>query len=481
MPPFLNLSAAAVVATFAISLSATAQEYDQPSILSGGLPEEEEHIVGSPGTLPVDRYDLPPSEAASADLSASGFSVGENATLELESRLFSNRSRDGGNSFSLRQQVHYYGSRFLGQTTSLDYNLRARADWAEGQSIRLRDDFNIDVQELVLTFALGDLTSLRLGRINLRNGGATGFNPTDWFRDNSLVLGGSAAAADRRNERLGVVAITGITTFGQTLVQTGFRPKIKADSDSIWAAKDMIGLGLDRTNSTEAAFVKITPDFGSNLSVTANALLLDGEQGFGVEVSGTLGDNLVLYAEAMDQRRQSLAAEALAGGKGSTSFRAGLDAKTGTERYGQSTIGLNWVLPWKWIGARDISLTFEHHFNGAGLSSAQIETLATASGSDGAAAGALYQLANRRQDPLARQQLFARLVWNDIWNDTDLSLLAYYVPADYSGLGQVVLDVPITQAATLNLRALHVFGDTTSVYGAAPNKTSVQAAMLWRF
>ena len=481
MPPFLNLSATTVIATIAISLSAVAQDYDQPPILSGGLPEEE-HLVGSAGTLPVDRYDLPPSEAASADLSASGFSVGENATLELESRLFSNRSLDDGNSSSLRQQVHYYGSRFLGQTTSLDYNLRARADWTEGQNFRLRDDFNIDVQELALTFALGDLTSLRLGRTNLRNGVAIGFNPTDWFRDNSLVLSGSAAAADRRNERLGVVAITGTTTFGQTLVQAGYRPEIRADSDSIWADKDMIGLGLERTNSTEAAFIKINPDFGSNLSGTANVLLLDGEPGFGVEVSGTLGDNLVLYAEVMGQRHRSLAAEALAeNGKGSASLRAGLGAETGTEWYGQSAIGFNWALPQKWVGARDISLTFEHHFNGAGLSSAQIETLATANGSDGAAAGALYQLANRRQDPLARQQLFSRLAWNDIWNDTDLSLLAYYVPADNSGLGQVTLDVPITQAATMNLRAMHAFGDTTSVYGAAPNKTSVQAAMLWRF
>ncbi|UWQ09721.1 hypothetical protein [Aliiroseovarius crassostreae] len=476
----LNLSVVAVT-TLAIGLPSFAQGYDMPPDLPGAQSEDVTQVEGTTQPVPADPYDLPPSDAATADLSPSSFSIGENATLELESRLFSNHSRDGDSSFSLRQQVHYFGSRSLGQAVSLDYNLRARADWTEGQRFQFGDDFNIDVQELALSVAFNDQTSLRLGRINLRNGVAIGFNPTDWFRDNSLVLSGSAAAADRRNERLGVVAVTGTTSIGRTLVQVGYRPKITAGRDSIWSDKDTIGLGLDRTNATEAAFVKITPDFGTNLSVTANALLLDGEPGFGVEVSGTLGDNLVLYAEAMGQRRQSLASEALANGVGSASFRAGLGADAGKNWYGQSAVGLNWALPQKWVGARDISLTFEHHYSGAGLSGAQIETLAAASGPDGTAAAALYQLANRRQDPLARQQLFARLAWNDIWSDADLSLLAYYVPADDSGLGQVALDVPITQAATLNLRAMHAFGDKMSVYGASPNKTSVQAAVLWRF
>lgn len=464
---------AAAFATCLACLPLHAKASDLPPDLPG-LPIDA-------AVLPVGGFDLPPAETTLSDLSAPRFSVGKDATLELETRLFSNHPRDGDSSLSLRQQAHYFGTRSLGDAVSLTYNLRARADWTEGQDVTLDEDFNIDVQELALTFGLGTHGSLRLGRINLRNGVATGFNPTDWFRDNSLVVTGSAAAADRRNERLGVLAVTGTTTLGRGLLQVGYRPEISAGSNSFWTGMDNIGLGLDRTNATDAGFVKFTPDLGTNLSVTANVLVLDGQPGVGFELSGTIGDNLVLYAEVMGQRRRSLAAEALADGAGTAAFRAGLGADESIGWQGQSAIGLNWALPQQWVGVRDISLTFEHHFNGAGLSSAQIDTLSSASGADAAAAGALYGMANRRQDPLARQQLFTRLAWNNVWNDADLSMLAYYVPADGSGLGQVSLDVPITQAATLNLRAVQSFGGETSVYGANPNKSSLQAAVIWRF
>ncbi|MCJ8335149.1 MAG: hypothetical protein MJH10_12995 [Epibacterium sp.] len=464
---------AAACATWLACLPLHAQASD--------LPPDLPDLPTDTAVLALGDFDLPPAESGLSGLSEPRFSVGEDATLELETRLFSNHLREGNSRGSLRQQAHYFGTRSLGNAVSLTFNLRARADWTEGQNFELDEDFNFDVQELALSFALGTHGNLQLGRINLRNGVATGFNPTDWFRDNSLVVTGSAAAADRRNERLGVVAVTGTTTLGRSLLQLGYRPEISAGSNSFWTGMDSVGLGLDRTNATEAGFVKFTPDLGTNLSVTANALVLDGQPGVGLELSGTIGDNLVLYAEVMGQRRRSLAAEALTDGVGSATLRADLGANEAIGWHGQSALGLNWALPQKWVGVRDISLTFEHHFNGAGLSSAQIATLSSASDADAAAAGALYGLANRRQDPLARQQLFARLAWNDVWNDADLSMLAFYVPADGSGLGQVALDVPITQAATLTLRAVHSFGGSTSVYGANPNKSSLQAAVIWRF
>ena len=496
-PRLMPLAATALILT--LSTPAMAQDFDLPPVLpgdsgAGSVPMQQNSSGAAQNNfdLPPTVGDLPPSLEplpASGNATAQGASAQDqprfnflrHGTLELETRLFRNTPLTGTSAAALRLQAHYYGSRALGPNASLLFNLRARTDRVEGQSYSFADDFSLDVQELALTYSLGAQTSLQIGRINIRNGVASGFNPTDWFRDNSLVLTGSAAAADRRNERLGVLALTATTTLGQTLVQAGYRPEIKASSGSIWSDRDNYGLSLDRTNASEAFFIKATPNIGDNLSLTANALMLDGDPGVGFELSGTIGDNLVLYSEVMAQRRLSLAAEALAGGEGSTALRAGLGADESRKWHVQSALGLNWALPQNLVGMRDISLTFEHHLNTGGLSGNEIDTLATASGADLAATGLLYGLANRRQAPLARQQLFTRIAWNDIWGDSDLAMLAYYVPEDSSGLGQISLDVPIGQNATLNLRAVQSFGDTQSIYGANPTKRSVQAAMIWRF
>ncbi|MBV2358179.1 hypothetical protein KUH32_00185 [Thalassococcus sp. CAU 1522] len=507
MKRLLTHSVAATLA-FQLAVPAMAQDFDLPPDLPG-LPGEtvlpQDDVALAPGasedpsaaadTGPVlsegdADLELPPdtavpvlAEAPSvAQVQPAGIAGnGLSATLELESRVFANTDLDGDTDTALRFQAHYFGNWAIGEKTSLNFNLRARTEIAEGRDYDFGDDFAIDIQELYLSYAVTPGTSLQFGRINIRNGVATGFNPTDWFRDDSLVLTGSAAPADRRNERLGVLALTATTTIGQTLVQLGYRPEIDADPDTVWTDADVFGMGLDRTNPSEAWFLKMTPRINDNLSFTANAVLIDDDPGLGFELSGTLGDNLVLYGEAMAQKRLSLVDEALGDTLGSAAFRDGVGAGQGKEWYLQAALGLNWALPERLVGAEDISITLEYHLNEAGLSNGQIAALSGATGLDGLAASAIYGVANRRQDPLAREQVFTRIAWNDAVQDADLSLLAFYVPADHSGLAQLSLDIPVGQNGNFNLRAISTFGDDTSIYGANPNKSSVQMGFTYTF
>ncbi|NUB45437.1 hypothetical protein GEU84_013645 [Fertoebacter nigrum] len=481
-----------VAATLALALAqpVSADDFDLPPDLPAApaqsLPPDvaPDGALAAPDTDPATtpgEFSAPPGvEFASAE-DAAPSAAGRNATLVLEARAFANRDLDGNTTNALRFQAHYFGARDFGGRTGLIFNLRARTFIEENRSYRFADDFNVDVQELALRYALSPETSLQFGRINIRNGVASGFNPTDWFKDGSLVVTDSAAPADRRNERLGVVALTGTTTLGQTLMQIGYRPQIDADPGTVWTDRDNFGLGLDRTNPSDAWFVKVTPQIGDNLSFTANALLLDDDPGIGFELSGTLGDNLVLYSEMMAQKRLSIASEALGASEGSAAFRDGVGAGQGKDWHYQAALGLNWALSQKMVGARDISLTMEYHLNTAGLSSSQIDTLSGAQGADEAAAGAIHGIANRRQEPLARNQIFTRLAWNDFWGDSDLSLLGFYVPADGSGLAQLSFDVPVGDNGNFNLRAISSFGDSRSVYGANPTKTSVQMGMTYTF
>ncbi|WP_425101087.1 hypothetical protein [Tropicibacter sp. S64] len=441
------------------------------------LPPDVADVPLEDGVIPEGDI-TPEGEAMLAAEAPRGLRYG---TLELEARAFHNTDINGDSANAFRLSAHYFGTRDITDSTSLLFNLRARADTVSGQSFRFEDDFNFDVQELAFSFALGPQTTVQVGRINIRNGVATGYNPTDWFKDDSLVVTGSAAPADRRNERLGVFALTGTTTFGQTLVTAGYRPEIDADMGTIWTDRDNFGLQLHRTNPSDAWFLKVSPNIGDNLSLTMNAVMIDGDPGVGFELSGGVGDNLVLYSEVMAQQRLSIADEALGTSLGSMGFRNGVGAGQGKEWHYSAALGLNWALPASIAGQQDISLTLEYHLNSAGLDGSEIDALAGATGLDRMAAGAIYGVAARRQEPLAQQQVFARAAWNDIWGDSDISLLGFYVPHDGSGLAQISYDVPVGQNGVFNLRGMTTFGDETSVYGANPNKSSVQMGFTYTF
>ncbi|SFR40069.1 hypothetical protein [Litoreibacter janthinus] len=459
-----NLLTYTVAATLGlVNLPAHAQDFDLPPdlVISG-----QESVLTQEDT--VETTGVSEEKARSA-------------TLATEFRAFHFDELSGGNSAALRVSAHYFGTFELSDRASLLFNLRGRIERAEGQTFSLDQSVNLDVQELAISYTVSPQVSLQFGRINIRNGVAVGFNPTDWFKDNSLVTAESAAPADRRRERLGVFAVTGTATVGNTLLQMGYRPKISASTGSVFSDMDSIGLGLDRTNPSDAFFIKATPQFGSNLSVTGNFLLNDGDPGLGFEVSGTIGDNLVLYGEAFAEKRLSIASEALAGGLGSAAFQQGLGVSNQKDWELTAALGLNWALPQSFVGARDISVVLEYHLNTAGLTGSQIDTLASATGADGLAAGAVYGTASRRQEPLARNQIFTRIAWNDFWGDSDLSALGFYVPADGSGLAQISVDVPIGQNATLNLRGISTFGSSTSIYGANPTRRSLQLGMTYVF
>lgn len=444
--------------------------------------------VASP--LRADEFELPPDVglapemgvgvAAEALPPAAETTTEAPGTLTVEARLARVETRDGTETGAFRATAQWMGHRSFGPDLGLRYNLRVRATQVQHEDFDLRDDLKLDVQELALHWQARPGLAFDLGRVNLRNGVAQGYNPTDWFKADSLVTSDSADPGDRRLERLGTLMLAGQLSLGADLLSFGYRPRISASGDDLLAGHDVIGLNLDRTNPSEALFLKYAPDTGDNLNLTVSALVEDGEPGLGLEVSAAVGQSLVLYAEGFAQRRLSLAGEGMAGG--SAGLRDALGADAGKAWQAQAALGGSWALPSALVGQRDISLALEYHYNGAGLSAGRLDALALASGADLAAAGALRSFAATQQEPLAREQVFARLAWNDLWKDADLSLLAFYVPADGSGLWQASIAIPFhDDAAELSLRAARSFGDGTSAYGANPVDTSAQIAVRYTF
>lgn len=462
-----------------------AEAVAEPGLEAADVPQipPDAGIASAPGDIPLPDIGLGDMADGGGDASRGedlpGMAAPRDYTLQLEMRAARNELLDGSSIGVYRGSAHWFGRWSLGEDGSLIYNLRARATKIEGASFTLDDSLRLDLQELAYTHRFSNDFTLEFGRLNIRNGVAQGFNPTDWFKADSLITADSQDPSDRREERLGTLIIGGTGSVGSTLYQFGFRPRIRAGEGSLLADKDVIGMGFDRTNPSEAAFLKVSPELGGGVAMTGYLLWEDGHAGAGFEVSSSLGDSLVFYGETFIQDSRSIAAQALRDGQGSAAFRRRMDADDGYEWLTQAAIGMSWSLP---IGQEDASLSLEYHFNDAGLSDSEIDALAAAEGMDLAAAGAIRNLAAVEQMPLAREQLFARFAWNDIWGDADFTALGFYVPHDESGLIQVSAGIPLfNDNAEISLRAITTFGGSDSIYGANPVETTTQVALTYTF
>lgn len=304
-----------------------------------------------------------------------------------------------GPDWSQRTDLRMFGHAALSDRVGVLTNIRLRTRWAEGDDYAIGEDSHLDVQELAVDVQATDWLTLEAGRINVRNGVATGFNPTDWFKNDSLVVSDSFDAVDRREDRLGTLVTQAVVHGDNAVFVGGYRLPVKADAGSWAADRDFIGQALDRTNGEEAVYAKLTPLGSSNLSVTMNAILEPHQPGLGAEVSGAVSETLVLFGEWFGQRRHSLVDEARQTAPLPAQVVKDLGGGKGRRFLSQFAIGGTWSLPFSMVGAEDISVTAEYHFNQAGLTGDEMDAWFDAGRAGAVAPGPLWavrSIATRR-------------------------------------------------------------------------------------
>jgi len=150
---------------------------------------------------------------------------------------------------------------------------------------------------------------LDLGRVNIRNGVGSGYNPTDYFKDASVVTSTSRDPNSLRLNRLGVLtanlqAVTEWGAFSFTAV-----PELANERsfDELRDNQTVLGLGLDRTNSTSTLLTKFSPTINDRITLDLLVRLADGERASaGLNLTGLLNDSLVANLEISAQKQQSL-------------------------------------------------------------------------------------------------------------------------------------------------------------------------------
>lgn len=265
------------------------------------------------------------------------------------------------------------------------------------------------LKELYLSRQITPGEIVDFGRINTHYGVATGYNPTDYFRDDAIRSVVSLDPNSLRNNRLGSVMLRSQILWTGGSLTALVSPKLASQpSDAAFS------VDLGSTNNMNRYMFA----WSQQVSESVNPqFLLYGEAGkspqTGFNLTHLQNDATMTYIEWSGGKSASLYSQAL-GGPERNVFRNRLAA------------GLTYTT------ANNISLTLEAEYNGAALDSADWAAL----GNGSPAAYQQYRnVAQQALDLPTRESLFALVRWPDaLVTHLDLSAFARQDMVDQSRL-----------------------------------------------
>ena len=291
-------------------------------------------------------------------------------------------------------------------------------------------------------------TLVDLGRVNLRYGPAYGYNPTDFFRDNTLRTMTTVNPLALRENRLGTFVLRGQQLWGDTGVSLAYAPKLASRASAEGASID-----AGATNNRSRALVTLSTRLTERIS---SQFLVYDESGLGPQMGASttalLTDAIVAFAEGSRGREPDLLTRAL---------------KASEPQHARNRfVGGVTVTPFP-----RLSLTGEYQYNGFALDKAG---WAAASVGGPAALGAYLLEAQRLQELASRQAWFAYATLKDAGTkNLDLTALLRVDANNHSRLGW--LELRYHWARTdVALQLQQQSGRQLSEYGLAPYRRSVQ-------
>jgi len=294
-----------------------------------------------------------------------------------------------------------------------------------------------------------------LGRINVRNGVAVGYNPTDYLRAGALRSIVSLDPASLRENRLGAAMLRGQALWTGGSLAALYSPKLADQrNDAVFSAD------LGATNQRERWQLALSEKLSDALNPQ---WLLSGGDGqstqLGLNLTGLPNDATVVYFEWSGGRAPSLAAQAQMS-PDNTAFRSRLST------------GLTYTTP------NNVSLTAEYQYNGAAPDKAGWDALRRG---PPAAYGQYRGFVANIQDPPTRHNVFLYALWQDaLVKHLDVTAMVRYDATDHSRLQWLEARYHWTRV-DLALQTQLNTGQPGSNYGALPDRRLWQASVRYFF
>ena len=334
-----------------------------------------------------------------------------------------------------------------------------------------------DFREGYVSWEVAASTFLEAGRINVRNGVALGFNPTDFFKTRTLVGQASLDPSVIRQNRLGTLMARGQKIWDGGSVSIAFAPKIYEPSPIV--DNDRLGIDprFDATNSAYRVLGTLSLDLG-DLSPQLLGYFEHHRSKIGVNLSRPFGNAVIAYAEWAGGQETNLIMRSFAYGQATGTLPAELSlflpTDTKTAFHNDVAAGASWTI------ASKIALNFEYHFHQAGFTHEDWRNwfdIGSSPTSWPAIAGEFWYIrgyANDQQEPMSRHQFFVRGAWPRAFvSMLDLSGFALVDLFDGSTLVQVLISYYLSDAWTFAAYGSTNTGRARSEHGSLPQFGSV--------
>jgi len=357
---------------------------------------------------------------------------------------------------------------------TLTLSNRLNAFEQEGQSLASADTVRNDLREVSATLEPIASTYLEAGRINVRNGAALGFNPSDFFKTRTLVGQSSLDPSVIRQNRLGTLMVRAQTLWSWGSASVAYAPKVGEPAP----VTERNPLGIDpRFEATNAAHRVLT---ALNLELFDLSPQLLGyfelhRSKLGINVTRSIGDAVVAYAEWAGGPEQNLIARASAFGKQTGTLPAAAPvlppASTDISFRNDVATGFSWTV------ATAITFNLEYHVHESGFTRSDWKNwfdIGSAPGAPPLLTGALWFVrgyAADQQEPVSQHQMFVRADWpRALTPDLELSAFAFVSLLDGSVLSQLLASYYLSDAWTASAFVSGNFGDVRTERGSFPQR-----------
>lgn len=306
------------------------------------------------------------------------------------------------------------------------------------------------LKEAYLGWQARDDLLFDLGRINVRNGAATGYNPTDYFRagaNRSII---SADPASMKKNRQGSVMLRGQALWDGGSVTGLYSPKLVSQPNAASLNPD-----VGATNNRDRWLLAVSQKLSDNLN--PQWLLYKEEQlpvQLGFNLSLLVNDATVAHVEWSGGRSPSLFAQSQ--GRNDAAFRNRVSS------------GLTYTTAGK------LSVTMEYQYNGAGMRDDAWSALPFSSP---LAYGRYRGMVQNLQEMPTRNAVFLYASWQDaMFKHLDLNAMLRHNLADSSRLSWLEARYHLDRA-DIALQWQVNSGSALSEFGAAGQRRIVQALL----
>ncbi|MDR6412826.1 hypothetical protein [Paraburkholderia terricola] len=301
------------------------------------------------------------------------------------------------------------------------------------------------LRELYLSDRPSQFTVFDLGRVNVTNGSGVGFNPTDYFRYNSVRYVVSPDPTTQRVDRLGTVLFRGQTLWQSGSLTAIAAPRLRSAPDNASLSPDL-GATNSRSQFLLAGTARVADGFTPQLSLYRGA----GESPrFGLNSTVLVNDATVGFFEWSGGRSRSNLDTALSL-PGSAAFQ---------QRF---AVGLTYTTP------SQVSVTVEFDHDGAAPSASAWRSLMNGNPNT-------YTKYRRwvvsSQELTTRNEPFVRLSTTDVFvKNLDTAVIARYDLVDHSVFLWANATYHVNNHVDLGLQLQTSHGTARSDFGGASEK-----------